>query len=83
MARTIATRRDGRPTLVVGCTTERANAIQNGREKFREAACDLILIVDESPAAESLISDRLRCILSKATKSKRGPAWAAMRLSGG
>ena len=63
-----ATRRDGRPTLVVGCTTERANAIENGRAKFREAACDLILIVDESPAAESLISDLLTVHLVEGDK---------------
>ena len=68
IVRTIATRRDGRPTLVVGCTTERANAIENGRAKFREAACDLILIVDESPAAESLISDLLTVHLVEGDK---------------
>ena len=70
MARSIATRRDGRPTLVVGCTTERANAVENGRKMFREAGCDLILVVDKSTASESLISDRLTVHLVAGDKTE-------------
>jgi hypothetical protein len=58
IAKTLATRRDKRPTLVVGCMRERDNAVEKGRARFREAGCDLILVEDGSPAAEELVSDR-------------------------
>ena len=58
LAKTLATRRDKRPTVVVGCLRERDNAVEKGRARFREAECDLILVEDTSPAAEELISDR-------------------------
>ena len=59
IAKMIGTRRDARPMIVVGCTTERANPVENGRKTLREAGCDLILAEDASPEAESLISDRV------------------------
>src|SRR5262245_46308454 len=57
-ANILASRRDKRPTVVVGFVTERDNAVENGRMKFREMECDLIVVEDASPAAEDLISDR-------------------------
>jgi phosphopantothenoylcysteine synthetase/decarboxylase len=54
----LATRRDKRPTLVVGFVTERENAVESGRAKFRQTKCDLIIVEDASPAAEDLFSDR-------------------------
>jgi phosphopantothenoylcysteine synthetase/decarboxylase len=59
IARALAVRRDKRPTVVVGCWTERENVVENARVKFRETGCDLILVEDASPAAEDLISDRV------------------------
>jgi phosphopantothenoylcysteine decarboxylase/phosphopantothenate--cysteine ligase len=59
IAKALATRRDKRPMVVVGCSTERENVVENGRAKFRETGCDLILVEDASPAAEDLISDRV------------------------
>ncbi len=59
IAKALAARRDKRPTVVVGCSAERENVVENGRAKFRETGCDLILVEDESPAAEDLISDRV------------------------
>jgi phosphopantothenoylcysteine decarboxylase / phosphopantothenate---cysteine ligase len=59
IAKALAARRDKRPTVVVGCSTERENVVEHGRAKFRETGCDLILVEDASPAAEDLISDRV------------------------
>ena len=59
IVKVLATRRDRRPTVVVGCATERDNAVENGRAKFRETECDFVLIEDASPAAEDLLSNRV------------------------
>ncbi len=70
IAKVLATRRDRRPTVVVGCATERDNAVENGRAKFRETKCDLVLIEDASPAAEDLISDRVTVHLISRRQSR-------------
>ncbi len=59
IAKSIGTHRDARPMIVVGFSTERANPVENGRRTLRETGCDLMLIEDASPEAESLISDRV------------------------
>ena len=58
IAKSLAARRDKRPTVVVGFVTERDDAIGHGRTKLRETECDIILVEDASPAAEDLISGR-------------------------
>jgi phosphopantothenoylcysteine decarboxylase / phosphopantothenate---cysteine ligase len=68
IAKTIGTRRDARPIIVVGFSTERADPVENGRKTLREAGCDLILVEDASPEAESLISDRVTIHLISSDK---------------
>lgn len=55
---TIAKRTDKRPTLVVGCITEKENAIENGRKNLSTRGCDFTVVRDVSLAAESFTSDR-------------------------
>ncbi len=54
----VATRKNKRPTLVVGFATETQDAIENGRKKLVAGSCDLMVAYDAGPSTEIMSSDR-------------------------
>lgn len=56
--RAIASRRNGRPTIVVGFAAETSNVIENAKAKLAKKGCDLIVANDVSPNHGVFGSDR-------------------------
>jgi phosphopantothenoylcysteine decarboxylase/phosphopantothenate--cysteine ligase len=56
--KSIASRRDKRPALVVGFAAETENVIANAREKLQRKGCDLIVANDVSPEKGVFGGDR-------------------------
>jgi len=56
--RTIATRTDKRPVIVVGFVAETEDVIENSHKKLIAKGCDLIVANDVSPPTRIMVSDR-------------------------
>ena len=56
--RTIATRKTGRPAIVVGFAAETEHVIQNATEKLGRKGCDVIVANDVSPESDVFGGDR-------------------------
>ena len=69
--RTIATRKSGRPKVVVGFAAETENVLDHAKSKLTKKACDLIIANDVSPEAGVFGGDRntVHVVSAKAVES--------------
>ena len=79
IVKVLATHRDRRPTVVVGCATERTTQSKTAARSSAKRNAISSLSRMQAPRRRICSATGLRSILSAATKSRRGHAWTRAR----